>query len=347
MFRSEGAMTVLSVAYPLAAVEPASVGGAEQVLATVEAGMAARGVRSVVVAQAGSRVAGTLLTTPRTEGVLTEETRAEVEAAHQANLDRALGSFPVSLVHMHGIDFHRYHVPVDVPVLVTLHLPPTWYPEAIWRLPPNFHLQCVSEAQRLACPAEVRERLPVVENGVPLPPEYTGRKRGFALVLSRVCPEKNVHVALDAARLAGVPVLLAGQVFPYPEHMRYFEEEIRPRLGGGVRLIGPVGGMVKQRLLAAARCLLLPTLAPETSSLVAMEALAAGTPVVTFPSGAIPAIVEEGRTGFLVSDMCSMAAAIGRVGSISSEECRAVARERFSAERMVREYLGMYAALAS
>lgn len=339
-------MTVLSVAYPFAAVEPASVGGAEQVLATVEAGLVAAGVRSVVVAQEGSRVAGKLLATPRPEGVLTEEARAEVEAAHQANVDHALGSFAVNLVHMHGIDFHRYRIPANVPVLVTLHLPPAWYPEAIWTLPPNFHLQCVSEAQRAACPAEVRERLRLVENGVALPAESTERKRGFALLLARICPEKNLHVALDAARLAGVAVLLAGRVFPYPEHMRYFDEEIRPRLGGRVRLIGPVGGMAKQRLLAAARCVLLPTLAPETSSLVAMEALAAGTPVVAFPSGALSEIVEEGRTGFLVRDTWSMAAAIGCVGAIAPEECRAVARERFSAGRMVREYLQLYAKLA-
>lgn len=347
MRNSPDPLTVLSIAYPFAAVGPASVGGAEQILATVEAGLVAEGLRSVVIAQAGSTVAGTLLATPDHEGILTEAIRAEIEAAHQANIDHALSRFPVHLVHMHGIDFHRYRLPATLPILVTLHLPPSWYPESIWSLPPHIHLQCVSESQRQACPEAVRNHLPVIANGVPLPPAGDTRKRNFALLLSRICPEKNLHVALDAAKLANVPVLLAGQVFPYPDHLRYFEKEIRPRLGVKARYIGPVGGPAKQRLLASARCLLLPTLAPETSSLVAIEALAAGTPVVAFPSGAIPEILEPGRTGFLVHDAKSMAAAIHSASTLDPEACRAAALERFSAVRMLREYLALYASLTN
>ncbi len=359
--RGQDPLTVLSIAYPFAGVGPASVGGAEQILATVEAGLVAAGLRSVVVAQAGSQVAGTLLATPNPEGVFTDAARAETEAAHQANIDRALHRFPVHLVHMHGIDFHRYRLPAHIPVLVTLHLPPSWYPESIWSLPPHIHLQCVSQFQRQSCPEALRDRLPVIRNGVPMPPAGDTRKRSFALLLSRICPEKNLHVALDAARLARVPVLLAGQVFPYPDHLRYFEEQIRPRLGPharasdlaargsgpAARWLGPVGGPAKQRLLASARCLLLPTLAPETSSLVAIEALAAGTPVVAFPSGAIPEILEDGRTGLLVHDVPTMAAAILRASPLAPKACRTSARERFSATRMLHEYLALYASLTN
>ncbi len=345
-------LTVLSIAYPFAPVGPASVGGAEQVLATIEAGLVAEGLRSIVVAQAGSQVAGTLLATSAPKGILTEAVRMQVEAAHQASIDRALERFPIHLVHMHGIDFHRYRLPAHIPVLVTLHLPPSWYPESIWSLPSHIHLQCVSESQRRACPHALCDRLPVIANGVPLPHATHTRKRSFALLLSRICPEKNLHVALDAARLAHVPVLLAGQVFPYPNHLRYFDEQIRPRLGPNCRWIGPVGGPAKQRLLAAARCLLLPTLAPETSSLVALEALAAGTPVIAFPSGAIPEILEDGRTGFLVQETMekaapAMAAAMARASTLDPEACRAAARERFSAPRMLREYLALYASLTN
>ena len=340
-------LTVLSIAYPFAAVGPASVGGAEQILSTLEAGLVAQGLRSVVVAQAGSQVADKLLATPGSKGILTEAARTQVEAAHQANMDRALERFPIDLVHMHGIDFHRYRLPAHLPVLVTLHLPPSWYPESIWCLPPHIHLQCVSASQRQACPEPLRDQLPVIANGVSLPPATPTRKRSFALLLSRICPEKNLHVALDAAKLADVPVLLAGQVFPYPDHLRYFEEQIRPRLGRNCRWLGPVGGPAKQRLLAAARCLLLPTIAPETSSLVAIEALASGTPVIAFPSGAIPEILEPGRTGFLVHDAPSMAAAIARAATLDPEVCRAAARERFSAARMIREYLALYASLTN
>src|SRR5262249_37256610 len=85
-----------------------------------------------------------------------------------------------------------------------------------------------------------------------------------------------------------------------------------------------------------------PSLAPETSSLVSMESLASGTPVITFPSGALPDIVEDGRTGFLVESAAEMARAIRHVDRIDPETCRLAARSRFSADRMLAEYLNRY-----
>ena len=345
MRAGEQGPAILSVAYPFTALGPAAAGGAEQVLSTVESGLHAAGFTSVVAAHEASRVCGELIGVDVPECVFTDTVRSAVENRFQESLDAAFARYPIRLIHMHGIDFHRYRLPVGLPVLVTLHMPLAWYPASIWGLPDHIALQCVSESQRRTSSREYRSRLHVVENGVPLPSLTTLRKAGFALVLSRICPEKNLHVALDAARMAGMPVILAGQVFPYPEHLRYFEEEIRPRLGRGVRYLGTVGGTEKQHLLARAQCLLLPTLAEETSSLVAMEALTLGTPVIALPSGAIPDIVEDGRTGFLVRDVHAMADRLGRLEEIDPEACRKVARERFSAEAMVERYVSLYAAL--
>src|SRR5205823_4301116 len=134
---------------------------------------------------------------------------------------------------------------------------------------------------------------------------------------------------LEAAALAQVPLLIAGQVFPYEYHERYFAEEIRPRLGPRARFLGNLGVLRKRRFLTAARCLVMPSLIAETSSLVAMEAIACGTPVVAFPVGALPEIIEPGVTGFLVGDTREMAEAIRAVGGIDRERCRAIARDRF------------------
>lgn len=80
----------------------------------------------------------------------------------------------------------------------------------------NYQLQCVSETQRQACPAEVGDRLAMVENGVPLlAAAKLPKRRNYALMLSRMCPEKNLHTGLEAARISGVPILLAGDAFPY------------------------------------------------------------------------------------------------------------------------------------
>lgn len=339
-------LTVLHVAYPHAAVSRAAVGGAEQVVATLDAGLVAAGLRSVVVARAGSEVRGVLRPVPAHDGVIDDDIRHAAAAAHCAAIARALDEFPVDLVHVHGFDFTGY-CPTSgrVPVLVTLHLPPAWYPPGAVAPRPGFAFNCVSRAQAAQCRALLHVELPVVENGVPvewLRPATIRPARSYVVALGRVCPEKGFHVALDAARLARMPLLLAGHVFPYEAHARYFATEIVPRLDGTRRFVGPARFERKRRLLAGARCLLVPSLAAETSSLVAMEALACGTPVVAFAAGALPEIVDHGVTGYLVRDEREMADAIAAAGDLDRDACRHAAEARFSARAMVARYLALY-----
>jgi CelD/BcsL family acetyltransferase involved in cellulose biosynthesis len=171
-------------------------------------------------------------------------------------------------------------------------------------------------------------------------------KRHFALALGRICPEKGFHLAVEAARRADMPLFIGGQVFPYPAHEQYFRDILHPRLDAWRRFLGPLGFTRKRRLLAMARCLLIPSQVPETSSLVAMEALACGTPVVAFRIGALPEVVEHGRTGFLVDSVEEMGDALQAVHTLRPEDCRRAAEERFSVEDMGRRYLSLYARLA-
>ena len=122
---------------------------------------------------------------------------------------------------------------------------------------------------------------------------------------------------------------------------------MRPRLDRRRRLLGPLGLARKRRFLAAASCLVVPSLAAETSSLVAMEALACGTPVIARPVGALPDIVRHGVTGFLADDAAAIADALGRVGAIDPDSCREDARRRFDARRMTDEHLALYARLVA
>jgi glycosyltransferase involved in cell wall biosynthesis len=187
-----------------------------------------------------------------------------------------------------------------------------------------------------------------IENGVDCDAfRFRSRRIGYALVLARICPEKGVHHALDAARRANIDLLIGGAVHRYPEHEAYWRDEIAPRLDRRRRFLGPLDFARKRRLLSAARCVLIPSLAAETSSLVAMEAMASGAPVIAFASGALPDLVELGRTGLLVRSMEEMAEAITRVDEINPAVCRSVARERFSADRMASRYLDLYERLAS
>jgi glycosyltransferase involved in cell wall biosynthesis len=334
------------MAYPFAPVGPDAVGGAEQVLSHLDRALAEAGHRSIVIACEGSQVAGRLVPVPRIEGVLDAPARIDTHVRLREAIAASLQRWPVDLVHLHGVDCHAYLPPPGPPALITLHLPPSWYPtEVLNPNRPDTWLHCVSEAQHEACPKSHR-LLPPIENGIPVDALAARHaKRRFALMIGRICPEKGTHLAIEAARLADMPLLIAGEVFAYEAHQRYFEE-IKPHLDARRRFIGPIGFRRKRRLLTAAQCLLVPSLAPETSSLVAREAIACGTPVIAFPNGALPETIEHGRTGFLVKDVAGMAEAMGRVQSLDPEMCRRVARERFTLERMTARYFDLYRRLA-
>ena len=341
-------LTILNVAYVFAPVSPDTAGGAEQVLAALDQALVAEGHRSLVIACAGSKTAGELLATAPLPAKFTDELRRRVQQEHRQRIEQALRRWPVDLVHCHGHDFAEYLPPSGVPTLVTLHLPVDHYPPgALSERRSRRYFNCVSASQRRTFLAN-EAMLPEIPNGVPVAElQAQHAKRRFALALGRICPEKGFHHALDAAALAQTPLLIAGQVFPYPDHEQYFAENIQPRLGPHARFLGNFDFARKRRFLTAAKCIVVPSLIAEASSLVAMEAIACGTPVVAFPVGALPDLIEPGVTGFLVRDTREMAEGIQASGGIDRNRCREIARRRFSLERMIEGYFGYYRKLAA
>ena len=337
-------MTVLSIAYPLAAVGPDAVGGSEQVLAALDRALVVAGYRSIVIACDGSVVAGELVRFPAPpshdiDAAFHEARRADIRALTAQVLARE----HVDLIHMHGLDFHTVMPPPGPPMLATLHLPPDWYPPGSLALTrPDSWVSCVSASQ--ATRTESPVMLPPILNGVPVAAlgAVHPRRGAYAVALARVCPEKGLHLALDAAHAARLSLVIGGQVFPYAAHEAYFADQIKPRLDRRRRFVGPVGFRQKRRLLAGAKCLLIPSLVAETSSLVAMEAAACGTPVIAFRIGALPEVVEDGCTGFIVDDLAGMIAALARLDEIEPETCRDTARRRFSLDGMVAAYFARY-----
>ena len=341
-------LTVLSVCYPLSQASPSTAGGAEQVLLALDAALVRAGHRSLVIAPEGSRTQGLLLATPAARSPLTDEVKQRARREQRKAIERALASFPVDVIHFHGIDFLDYLPRPGIPAIVTLHLPPDWYPSSALHVDrPDTYLVCVSRSQRLACPAGV-DIAAVVTNGVSVEMPPPDRKRGnYLLSVGRICPEKNFHIAIEVANRTGLPLYLAGQTFDYPEHRAYFETEIRSRLSAPHKFLGPVGGERKRRLFAGARCLLIPSTAAETSSLVAMESLACGTPVLAYRSGALPEIIDHGRTGFLVDSPDQMVSFIPKVSNLDPRVCIQTAETRFSAKLMFAGYLDLYQRVVS
>jgi glycosyltransferase involved in cell wall biosynthesis len=341
-------LTVLSVGYPLAKISRSTAGGAEQILLTLDKGLVASGDRSLVLAPRGSRCYGLLVPVSTPTVNFDEKTKREAQSKFQDSLDRVLERYQVEVVHMHGVDFDRYLPRLKIPIVVSLHLPLAWYRQkALYERCPNLSLVAVSHTQARSAPHEVSITA-TIPNGIELEAFAGSRRQGtYALILGRICPEKGVHLALEAAQRARMPVILAGTVFDYPEHQEYFQEMVRPRLSSKVRFIGAVGGKRKAHLLAGAQCLLVASLAPETSCLVAMEALASGTAVVGWRSGALPEIVRHGSTGFVVASVAEMADAIEAIGCIEPDCCRSEAERRFSSQAMVSGYRALYRELVS
>lgn len=340
-------LTILSVAYPLARVGSDAVGGAEQVLSMLDAAIVKAGHRSIVVACEGSRTEGELIAVRVRRRPLDFRAVALARVRCRRAIAQVLQSRRVDVVHMHGVDYDSYLPPGRVPVLATLHCPLEWYTAAaLSPIRPATYLNAVSRDQHLRL-APNPCILEPIENGVAIDAAAGRyRRRSFTLMLTRIAPDKGVHLALEAARAAGMPLLLAGEVFPYPEHLRYFAHRVEPLLDRERRYIGPVGPTAKRRLLGMAHSLLVCSQVPETSSLVAREALAAGAPVVAIRRGAMAEVVEDGRTGFLVNDVNGLAAALARVDALDRKACRRVARERFDAAAMTRSYLQVYHRLA-
>ena len=340
-------LTVLNVAYPFARVSADPVGGAEQVLSQLDQAVVQAGGRSIVIAAEGSRPAGTHLPVPQPAGEIDPRSRAFVYGEVRRLIAEALAQHRPHVVHFHGVDFQEYLPKAAVPAMVTLHLPLSWYDPAAfedygnraWLIP-------VSWDQVRRGPANLQLADPI-ENGVDLEAFGMARKRRFALLLSRICPEKGIHLALDAAKQAGMPLIIAGSVFPYPEHRRYLEQEVLPRLDRERRWIGPISGARKRRLIAAARTLVVASTAQETSCLVAMESLASGTPVVALRSGALSDLVEHERTGVLVDRPEQLPEGIRAADHIVPQECRRVAEARFSLRTSLARYLEAYGRIAA
>ncbi|MBW3616869.1 MAG: glycosyltransferase [Proteobacteria bacterium] len=133
--------TVLSLAYPFAALTADPVGGAEQVLAHLDRALVRAGSRSVVIGAEGSTPAGELVAVPAVPGEIKDAARSRTHAAVRAAVSAVIARERVDLVHLHGIDFDAYLPPPGPPILVSLHLPISWYaPGALHPQRPNTHL---------------------------------------------------------------------------------------------------------------------------------------------------------------------------------------------------------------
>lgn len=343
------ALRVLYVAYPLLTVSQESAGGAEQVLWALEREMASRGLLTTVAASSGSQVSGELAATGVASSQPDDFERRSREHEDQT-VDlirrRALAGEPFDLVHDMSGSFWLRAAEIDCPVLATLHLPRHFYsPQLFENVAANVSFNCVSESQMLGF-TNIPGLEGVIPNGIALDlfaPAVDAGSRNGLLWLGRICEEKAPHLAIQIAERGGLPLYLAGQVYPFSYHREYFEREIVPQLSRpSLNFIDSPSIAMKRRLLREAQAVLITSQVDETSSLVAMEAAASGTPVIAFRRGALPEVVREGITGWLVNDLEEAVDALSCFGQIDSKRCVRHARRHFSSYQMAEGYLLLY-----
>jgi glycosyltransferase involved in cell wall biosynthesis len=168
----------------------------------------------------------------------------------------------------------------------------------------------------------------------------------YLAVLGRICPEKGIDRAIEIAEKAGRKLKIAAKVDPADQE--YFSNEIEPLLDRPfIEFVGEIGEEEKGKFLGNAAALLFPIDWPEPFGLVMIEALACGTPVIAFDSGSVPEIIENGLTGFLVSDVNEAASAVERISTLSRRKCRESFERRFTARRMAIDYLDIFRRLLS
>jgi glycosyltransferase involved in cell wall biosynthesis len=232
------------------------------------------------------------------------------------------------------------------PMLTTLHAPPTpWLESAINanRLGRGSHWVSVSRANAAAW-SHLCRPCGVIHNGIDLDLwRYSPRPRsGGAVWSGRIVPEKGLHLAIEAAALAGTPLTFAG-----PIGDRSYFERCLELAGAGARYAGHLDSAELAAMVADAEVALVTPCWEEPFGLVAIEALACGTPVAGFARGALPEILDA-RTGALAAadDVAGLARRIAAARRLVRAECRAAAERRFSLEAMTDRYLAAYRTLA-
>ena len=159
----------------------------------------------------------------------------------------------------------------------------------------------------------------------------------YLLSLGRITRNKGTHLAIEAARQAGIKLVIGGNFTKEAGSAEYFETEVKPRLGPGCEWVSQFDDEQRNRLLGGATAMLFPTQWKEPFGAVIIESLAAGTPVIAWRIAATPEILKNGKTGFLCDSVSEMVEAIHRIKEISRSECRASAEERFSETAFMRQ----------
>ncbi|MGI8778547.1 MAG: glycosyltransferase family 4 protein [Acidimicrobiales bacterium] len=333
-------MRIAIVAPPWGPIPPDRYGGIEQAVDGLARGLQEAGHEILLYATGDS-------TCPVPLRWLLEEAEGNrmgftvPELRHVMAAYDTIAESEIDIVHDHTVLGPVYAEGyTDLPVVTTVHGPFNeelidLYGRVAHRVP----LIGISEAQGRAAPQVPIAR--VIHHGVDAGSFAVGDGGDYCLFLGRMGADKGPHRAIAVARMAGLPIKLAGKCREPWEH-RFFDAEIAPLLGDDVEYMGEVDQSEKVDLLGGARATLFPIRWNEPFGLVMIESMACGTPVLAFNEGAAAEVVADGETGYLCRDEAEMVEKVEHIGDIDRSACRAAVEGYFSRERMIGEHVEFY-----
>ena len=332
---------VAMIAPPYFDIPPTAYGGIEVVVADLVDALIDRDHKVTLIGAGrhSTRAQRFLATSQRQPADHLGEALPEV--VHAAQVARLLEDLDADVVHDHTVAGPLLARGRAAPTVVTVHGPATGEPGTYYSaLGSTVGLVAISEAQRAKAPG-----LPwaaTVHNAIRTDTfPFRAEKDEFVLFLGRFHPDKAPHLAVDAARAARLPIVLAGKCAE-PAERAYFTSEIEPRLGPDTTMFGVADAAAKRDLLARAACLVFPICWDEPFGLVVIEAMACGTPVVALRRGAAPELILPGQTGVIVDHPSELAGAIDEARRLDPWICRKHVQQNFTTDLMAAAYEAVY-----
>jgi glycosyltransferase involved in cell wall biosynthesis len=340
-------MRIAQISPLFEAVPPKLYGGTERVVYSLTEELVAMG-HDVTLFASGDSVTSATLAPMRDQALRLDPTVKDWVAAYYRMVEliyRRKDEFDV-------LHFHIDYFPLslfsrqNVPFLTTLHgrldVPEFVEAYGTFRDAP---FVSISDSQRRPIPQLNWVR--TVLHGMPanlLTPQPV--KQEYAAFLGRISPEKGVDRAIKIAGKAGLKLKIAAKVDNADKE--YYDTLIKPLIQGNhdVEFIGEINDAQKPAFLSGAHALLFPIDWPEPFGLVMIESMACGTPVIAFNCGSVPEVMDDGVTGFIVNDIDSAVAAVGKLHTLDRARVRATFDRRFTARRMAEDYVDVYEELA-
>jgi glycosyltransferase involved in cell wall biosynthesis len=335
----ENALRIGVIAPPWFAVPPKRYGGTEAVVSLLVDGLIRTGHDVTLFATGDSRTCARLVA-PFAQGRAEHLGQTQPELLHALAWIAEAGDFDVISDHSGPLGLVLSNL-TRTPCLHTVHGALAGEAGALYRFActatPRAALVALTHSHRRTCP-----ELPwaaTIPNAIQLADHPCRTRRGgeYLFWLGRFSPDKGPAAAIEVARAARMPLVLAGKMRDASER-RYFDEEIRHRLTSRITYAGEIDSDERVRLLHGAHAFINPIAWNEPFGLVMVESMACGVPVIAPARGSVPEVVVHGRTGWIASTIEEMVEAVGRCNEIDPRECRAIAERRFSPQRMVRDY---------